>query len=229
MAVGLPVVGTRVGGMAHIVEYPLNTYGGDDRCGVLASPRGSPGARQRPAHGAIRFPHLPAPEIERTQPRPRPFPARAGHVLLPQYLLRSQGQNRPRHFPGQGRTAGTAPPARTAHPPSLRLRSLSDAQWEQFEPLLPSNVRRRGHPFGDNRRVVEGIVYRYRTGIPWRDLPREKVGLWKTVWNRSGAVLRPVPMRTERGHVRGPSVETELVALDVLHHEARLVVAIGTQ
>jgi hypothetical protein len=29
--------------------------------------------------------------------------------------------------------------------------------------------------------------------------------------------------------VRGHSVETELVALDVLHHEARLVVAIGRQ
>jgi hypothetical protein len=32
-----------------------------------------------------------------------------------------------------------------------------------------------------------------------------------------------------RGQVRGHSVETELVALDVLHHEARLVVAIGRQ
>jgi hypothetical protein len=30
-------------------------------------------------------------------------------------------------------------------------------------------------------------------------------------------------------HVRGHSLETELVALDVLHHEARLVVAIGRQ
>jgi transposase len=67
---------------------------------------------------------------------------------------------------------------------SLRFRSLSDAQWKQIEPLLPSNVGRRGHPFGDNRRVVEGIVYRYRTAIPWRDLPREKFGSWKTVWKR---------------------------------------------
>lgn len=30
-------------------------------------------------------------------------------------------------------------------------------------------------------------------------------------------------------HVRGRSVETELIALDVLHHKARLVVAIGKQ
>jgi hypothetical protein len=30
-------------------------------------------------------------------------------------------------------------------------------------------------------------------------------------------------------HVRGHLVQTELVALDVLHHQARLVVAIGRQ
>ncbi|WP_201274531.1 transposase [Mycolicibacterium sp. CH28] len=50
--------------------------------------------------------------------------------------------------------------------------------------LLPSNEGRRGHPFGDDRRVVEGIVYRYRTGIPWRDLPRAEFGPWQTVWKR---------------------------------------------
>ena len=67
---------------------------------------------------------------------------------------------------------------------SSRCRALSDAEWERVEPLLPSNAGRRGHPFGDNRRVVEGIVYRYRTGIPWRDLPREVFGPWQTVWKR---------------------------------------------
>ena len=40
-----------------------------------------------------------------------------------------------------------------------------------------------GAPVGDNRRVVEGIVYRYRTGMPWRDLPGE-FGPWQTVWKR---------------------------------------------
>ena len=59
---------------------------------------------------------------------------------------------------------------------------LSDEQWARIEPLLPSNVGRRGHPFADNRRVVEGMAYRYRTGIPWRDLPREVFGPWQTVW-----------------------------------------------
>ena len=27
-------------------------------------------------------------------------------------------------------------------------------------------------------------MYRYRTGIPWRDLPREQFGPWQTVWKR---------------------------------------------
>lgn len=27
-------------------------------------------------------------------------------------------------------------------------------------------------------------MYRYRTGIPWRDLPREAFGPWRTVWKR---------------------------------------------
>ncbi len=47
-----------------------------------------------------------------------------------------------------------------------------------------SNEGRKGHPFGEHRKVVEGIAYRYRTGIPWRDLPREEYGPWQTVWKR---------------------------------------------
>jgi transposase len=61
---------------------------------------------------------------------------------------------------------------------------LSDEQWVRLEPLLPSNAGRRGRPFVENRRVIEGIIYRYRTGIPWRDLPREEFGPWQTVWKR---------------------------------------------
>ncbi|MFE6595443.1 IS5 family transposase [Streptomyces sp. NPDC057780] len=49
-------------------------------------------------------------------------------------------------------------------------------------------VPRRGgmpaRPFADHRRIIEGIIYRYRTGIPWRDLPREAFGPWQTVWKR---------------------------------------------
>lgn len=67
---------------------------------------------------------------------------------------------------------------------SSRFESLSDAQWERIAPLLPTNRGRRGRPFVDNRRVVEAIAYRYRTGIAWRDLPREQFGPWQTAWKR---------------------------------------------
>ncbi len=67
---------------------------------------------------------------------------------------------------------------------SSRYQTFTDEQWTRIEPLLPTNVGRQGHPFGEHRRVVEGIVYRYRTGMPWRDLPRGEFGPWKTVWKR---------------------------------------------
>jgi Transposase and inactivated derivatives len=53
-----------------------------------------------------------------------------------------------------------------------RERVLSDAQWERIVPLMPSSDGQRGRPFRDHRQVVEGIIYRLRTGIAWRDLPR---------------------------------------------------------
>jgi len=35
----------------------------------------------------------------------------------------------------------------------------------------------------EHRDLVEGAIYRYRTGIAWRDLPAE-FGPWQTVWKR---------------------------------------------
>ena len=60
---------------------------------------------------------------------------------------------------------------------------LSDSEWARIEPLLPSSAGRRGHPFRDHRQVVEGIVYRLRVGMPWRELPAQ-FGPWQTVWKR---------------------------------------------
>ena len=65
-----------------------------------------------------------------------------------------------------------------------RHQVLTDGQWQRIQPLLPSNHGRKGHPFENNRMVVEGIIYRSRTGIPWRDLPRDRFGPWQTVWKR---------------------------------------------
>lgn len=52
-----------------------------------------------------------------------------------------------------------------------RFQLLSDDQWALIAPFLPSRTGHRGCPFSDARMIVEGIVYRYRCGIAWRDLP----------------------------------------------------------
>lgn len=62
-----------------------------------------------------------------------------------------------------------------------RFELLSDAQWLLIEGFLPGPTGQKGRPFSDARRMVEGIVYRYRTGIAWRDLP-PVFGPWQTVW-----------------------------------------------
>jgi transposase len=64
-----------------------------------------------------------------------------------------------------------------------RTEFLTDSQWALIAPMMPSATVKGGRPFQDHRRVVEGIIYRYRTGIPWRDLP-ESFGPWQTVWKR---------------------------------------------
>lgn len=60
---------------------------------------------------------------------------------------------------------------------------LGDAQWVLIEPLLPAQRPVTGRPMRDHRQVVEGVIYRYRCGIAWRDLPAA-FGPWQTVWKR---------------------------------------------
>ncbi|NKX55884.1 IS5 family transposase [Arthrobacter sp. E918] len=64
-----------------------------------------------------------------------------------------------------------------------RFQVFTDEQWARIQPMLPSSDGQRGRPFRDHRQVVEGIVYRYRCGIAWRDLPAA-FGPWQTVWKR---------------------------------------------
>ncbi|MEU7018972.1 IS5 family transposase [Streptomyces sp. NPDC046385] len=59
---------------------------------------------------------------------------------------------------------------------------LSDAEWAQLEPHLPTNVGRGGR-WHCHRRVINGILFRLRTGLPWRDLPPH-FGKWQTVYDR---------------------------------------------
>src|SRR6516164_3137871 len=60
---------------------------------------------------------------------------------------------------------------------------LRDDQWERIKDLLPGKAGDVGVTARDNRRFVEAVVYRYRAGIPWRDLP-ERFGDWKNTHRR---------------------------------------------
>jgi transposase len=60
---------------------------------------------------------------------------------------------------------------------------LTSAEWERLWPLLPSESGQRGGRWRDHRQVVNGIIWRTRTGAPWRDLP-ERFGPWETCYKR---------------------------------------------
>lgn len=64
----------------------------------------------------------------------------------------------------------------------VRRHELTDEQWQVIEPLLPVSGA-RGRPRVDDRRVINGMLFKAKTGVAWRDLP-ERYGPWKTVYNR---------------------------------------------
>lgn len=45
---------------------------------------------------------------------------------------------------------------------------LLDEDWALLEPLLPS---KRKSARADDRKILNGIFYVLRAGMPWRDLP----------------------------------------------------------
>ena len=58
---------------------------------------------------------------------------------------------------------------------------LTDRQWALIESIFPKPAS-TGRPPVNPRDMMDGILWRLRTGSPWRDLP-EEFGPWKTVYN----------------------------------------------
>jgi transposase len=65
----------------------------------------------------------------------------------------------------------------------VRRYGLRDDQWEKIKDLLPGRADTVGVTAKDNRLFVEAVLYRYRAGIPWRDVP-ERFGDWKNIHRR---------------------------------------------
>jgi transposase len=79
----------------------------------------------------------------------------------------------------------------------MRRYGMRDDQWDRIRDLLPGREGTVGVTARDNRLFVEAVLYRYRTGMPWRDLPERlgdgvqvhrhfgrwaKSGVWKRVF-----------------------------------------------
>lgn len=62
-----------------------------------------------------------------------------------------------------------------------RRYELTDFEWSILSPLLPNKPR--GVPRVDDRRVLNGILWRFRTGSPWAEIP-ERYGPFTTCYNR---------------------------------------------
>jgi len=77
----------------------------------------------------------------------------------------------------------------------MRRYALRDDQWERIEDILPGHKDFVGVTARDNRLFVEAVLYRYRAGIPWRDLP-ERFGNFRIIhtrhtrWSKKGVWQR---------------------------------------
>lgn len=89
----------------------------------------------------------------------------------------------------------------------IRRHELTDAQWARLEALLPQRAA-TGRPARDHRTIVNAVLWRLRTGAPWRDLP-ERYGPWQTVysrwrrWQRAGVWGRALAALQAEADARG--------------------------
>lgn len=64
----------------------------------------------------------------------------------------------------------------------MHRHALSDAQWRRLQRVLPKQ-RTGPTPLLGDRVFIEAVLFRAKTGMPWRDLP-ERFGPWKSIYNR---------------------------------------------
>lgn len=63
----------------------------------------------------------------------------------------------------------------------IRRHELTDREWELL--AVGDTAGHDGPTCVDDRKIINGMVYKIRTGISWRDLPA-RYGPWKTVYTR---------------------------------------------
>jgi transposase len=72
----------------------------------------------------------------------------------------------------------------------MRRYALREDQWDRIKDSLPGREGHVGVTAKDNRLFVEAVIYRFRAGIRWRDLPERFGGVGKFRRNQLVADLR---------------------------------------
>jgi transposase len=110
--------------------------------------------------------------------------------------------------------------------PSVMARGdLTDEQWTLIEPHLP--IAAVG-PIPDLRKHFNAVMWRFRVGSPWRDLPAE-YGPWQSaydrfrIWARQGVLQHLMEAMIAEAAARGET-DLGLVSVDSAtaraHHHA---------
>lgn len=77
----------------------------------------------------------------------------------------------------------------------MHRHALRDDQWAKIKDFLPGREGHVGGTAADNRLFVNAVIFRYRTGVSWRDLP-ERFGKGERIhqryrrWCKSGVFAR---------------------------------------
>jgi transposase len=107
---------------------------------------------------------------------------------------------------------------------------LTDDEWQLISPLFPLAAT---GPIPDLRSYFNAVMWRFRTGSPWRDVP-ERYGSWSTIYDRfrmwatDGVFQTVMDAMIAESAARG-GVDLSLVSVDSTvarahHHAAGAVV-----
>jgi len=63
----------------------------------------------------------------------------------------------------------------------MQRHELTSKEWQSLKKVLPGRMGRP--PKLSHRRFINAVLWKVKTGVPWRDLQR-RYGSWKTVYSR---------------------------------------------
>lgn len=90
----------------------------------------------------------------------------------------------------------------------MRRYTLGDDQWERIKNVLPARPDSIGVAAKDSRLFVGAVLYCYRAGIHWRDLPElfenfSIIHLRHSRWNKNGVwkkIFELLPEDADNGY-----------------------------